>query len=71
MAFRSIHEEMKSKNPATPAARPNAGHKRPGDIRPALVVAQGKLARRTFSSNRKNLAMVTMENALTEGTKRP
>lgn len=61
---------MKSKNPATPAPRPNAGHKRPGDIRPALLVAQGKLGHHTFTSNRKNRATITMENALTEGTKR-
>lgn len=76
MAFRSLHEEMKdeSKNESKKIRLPrrHAGHKRIGEERPALVVAQGALAPGT-SPRAQGLKkpVFSMENALTEGFKYP
>lgn len=71
MAFKSIHEEMLEKNSTTRAPRPNAGHKHPSEIRPALLIAQGKLGQRPTTPNRhgRKFPIITMENALTENVK--
>lgn len=71
MAFKSIHEEMLEKNSTTRAPRQNAGHKRPGETRPALLIAQGKLGQRSVTPNRhgRKFPVITMENALTENVK--
>jgi len=65
MAFKSVHEETAAKKTRTLPLRSLAGHKRVGEIRPALTLAQGALAPRnkgpTFS----------LENALIPGIKHP
>ncbi|KAF8974003.1 ribosomal protein L17 [Flammula alnicola] len=71
MAFKSIHEDLKSKNPQTRQPRTNAGHKVPGETRPALVLAQGRLGRGASPSGRKKQPIFSMENALTESVKHP
>jgi len=61
MAFKSVYEETAAKKTTILPLRSLAGHKRVGEIRPALTLAQGALAPRnkgpTFS----------LESALTPG----
>jgi len=62
MAFKSVYEETAAMKTTLPL-RSLAGHKRVGEIRPALILAQGALAPRnkgpTFS----------LESALTPDVK--
>ncbi|KIM48125.1 hypothetical protein M413DRAFT_439842 [Hebeloma cylindrosporum] len=67
MAFKSVHEEetASKNNTARLPLRGLAGHKRVGEIRPALTLAQGALAPRTRGR------IFSLERALTKSTKSP
>lgn len=65
MAFKSVHEETAAKKTTFLPLRGLAGHKRVGEIRPALTLAQGALA--PLNKGPK----FSLENALTQGTKYP
>ncbi|RDB29186.1 50S ribosomal protein L17 [Hypsizygus marmoreus] len=60
VAFRSIHEEMKERNPQNRAPRPKAGQALPGETRPTLSLARGALARRETTSTSPVLSMKTV-----------
>jgi len=51
MALRTIHEEMKERNPQSRAPRPKAGQALPGETRSALDMARGKLGERKLIPN--------------------
>ena len=69
MAFKSVHEDLKEQDPFTPPPRRPAGHKRIGEDRPALVIAQGAFG--AGATPAKKRVIYSMENALTEGFKQP
>lgn len=46
MALRTIHDEMKERNPQNRAPRPKAGQALPGETHGALHIAQGELGKR-------------------------
>ena len=73
MAFKSVQEERAAKNPNTLPIRPHAGHKRVGETRPALTLAQGALAhsRSPLPASRNKGLTFSLENALTQGLKHP
>jgi len=73
MAFKSVHEETLAKNPTTLPLRRRAGHKRVGETRPALTLAQGALAPSRSPSPVSRIKGLTfsLENALTQGFKHP
>ena len=70
LAFRSIHDEMLTKNAHAHPPRRKAGHKLLGDTQPALVVAQGRLAPnapspKSQSHKLRRGPVFSLENALT------
>ncbi|KAF9569651.1 mitochondrial ribosomal protein L17 [Agrocybe pediades] len=70
LASRALHEGSKHESPSARLPRRHAGHKRIGEERPAIVVAQGSLAPGTpprAPGSKK--PTFNMENALTEGFK--
>ncbi|KAF8912742.1 ribosomal protein L17 [Gymnopilus junonius] len=70
MAFKSVHEDLKEQDRYTRPSRRPAGHKRLGEERPALVVAQGAFGRGAPPPTKRRY-VYNMENALTEGFKYP
>ncbi|KDR85077.1 hypothetical protein GALMADRAFT_233685 [Galerina marginata CBS 339.88] len=72
MAFKSVHEDLQANDPRTRLPRRHAGHKRIGETRPAIVIAQGALAAGTpQQAPRRKGPVYSLENALTEGFKYP
>jgi len=73
VAFKSVHEEMAAKNRNTLPLRRRAGHKRIGETRPALTLAQGALApsRSPLPASRIKGLTFNLENALTQGIQHP
>lgn len=72
LAYKSMHEEKTTRQPLATIRPPRrlAGHKRVGETRPALVIAQGALAPAPAPAKSKRRAVFSMENALTDGFKR-
>ena len=60
MAFRTIHEELKEKNPHVRPPRLRAGQIVPGDTRAALDLSQGDLGQRRPSPKGPTLNMKTV-----------